>query len=224
LVLLPGMNCSAALWSKAGLTDGPAVLAPMLTEATLDGQVARLLDELPARFSLAGLSLGGVVAMALARTAPERVSALTLLSTNPYAPTPEQLSGWRASRDALRAGQTARDLQRAWLPVLLSQAACRQPELVEITLRMADEVGETHLDAQLALQATRDDERPGLAELRCPLLLVAAAADALCSVDRHREMAALAPVAELVIVDCAHLSPLERPAEVGALLGRPAGA
>ena len=65
---------------------------PELTEATLDAQVARLLDELPSRFALAGLSLGGIVAMALVRTAPERVSSLILLSTNPYGPTEDQLT------------------------------------------------------------------------------------------------------------------------------------
>ena len=41
---------------------------------------------------------------------------------------------------------------------------------------MADDVGEHQLDAQLGLQATRVDERPGLATMRCPTLIVAAAA------------------------------------------------
>ena len=65
------MNCTAALWTGCGMGDA---LTPMLSEQTLDAQVDRLLDELPPRFVLAGLSLGGIVAMALVRRAPERVS------------------------------------------------------------------------------------------------------------------------------------------------------
>ena len=88
------MNCSAALWSKLDLSGWPSVITAELTEPTLDAQVARLLDELPPRFVLAGLSLGGIVAMALIRSAPERVASLILLSTNPYAPTAEQQQSW----------------------------------------------------------------------------------------------------------------------------------
>jgi pimeloyl-ACP methyl ester carboxylesterase len=219
LVLLPGMNCSARLWS--GLEIGPA-LTPVLTEPTLDEQVECLLDQLPPRFALAGLSLGGIVAMALARRSPQRVSRLCLMSTNPHSPTPVQRSGWAAQRADLAAGAAARELQEAILPLLLSWAVLRErPNVVQLTLEMADEIGAATLDAQLRLQATRVDERPGLTQLRCPLLIIAAKDDALCSVDRHVEMAGLVPGARLVIVErCAHLSPLERPDQISEHLTR----
>lgn len=214
VVLLPGMNCSARLWADLAL--GP-VTTPGLTEPDLSSQVDRLLEELPPRFALAGLSLGAIVAMALVRTAPERVTRLALLSTNPYAPTAQQLTGWRRERGRLAAGTMPREIQRDLLPFLLTDENVRsRPDLVEEALTLADGVD---LDAQLALQATRVDERPGLREVRCPTLVLAARSDRLCSVDRHREIAALVPGAELQILDrTAHLSPLERPVAVATAL------
>ena len=210
LVLLPGMNCSARLWSRLNL--GPTI-TPILTEPTLDAQVDRLLDELPSRFALAGLSLGAIVAMALVRRAPERVSWLGLMSTNPYPPTEVQYAAWTAQRSALAGGKSARELQAELLPVLLSPRVIDdRPDLVESTLRMADEVGGTALDAQLALQASRVDERDGLRAVRCPTMIISARDDALCPVERHQEMHRLIPGSQLLIIDdCAHLSPLEQP-------------
>ena len=188
---------------------------PGLSEPTLDSQVARLLDELPSRFALAGLSLGGIVAMALIRTAPERVSSLVLMSTNPHAPTDAQLDAWQVARDALRARRTARELQSEWLPLLLSEPARRRPDLVNDILAMADAVGEDALDAQLTLQATRIDERPALRYVRCPTMIIAARQDALCSVAKHTELNELIPGSSLLILEnCGHLSPLERPSAV----------
>lgn len=218
LVLLPGMNCSARLWT--GVAPEQA-LTPRLTEPSLTAQVGRLLDELPPRFAIGGLSLGAVVAMAVTRTAPERVAGLVLVSTNPYAPTESQLVAWRRDRDRLAAGATAREVQQDLLPVLLSPASLsRRPDLVETALSMADDVGETELDAQLRLQATRVDERPGLRDVRCPTVVIAARHDRLCPLDRHAEAVALVPGARLEVLErAAHLSPLERPRTVGRLLG-----
>jgi pimeloyl-ACP methyl ester carboxylesterase len=219
LVLLPGLNCSAVLWSALDL--GPA-LTPNLTEISLDAQVDRLLAELPDRFALAGLSLGGIVAMALVRRAPERVERLCLLSTTSRPPTAAQYAMWDRQRAALAAGATARDLQREIKSALLSPLSrAVRPGLSEITLQMADAVGAEALDAQLALQATRIDERPGLAAVRCPTTVVAAADDALCSVERHREICGRVPGSELMIIEaCGHLSPLEQPEPVGRALQR----
>lgn len=219
LVLLPGMGCTAALWS--GLELPGEVVTPVLEEPDLDAEVERLLALLPDRFALAGLSLGAIVAMALVRRAPGRVQRLALLSTNPYPPAPAQRTAWAKQRRTLAAAG-ARGLQASLLPVLLSPAVLTsRPDLVELTLGMADEVGEDRYDAQLRLQGTRVDERPGLRAVRCPILVVAARQDRLCRVDRHEEIVALVPGAELVVLEeCAHLSPLEQPAAVGGQLLR----
>ncbi|QJY48191.1 alpha/beta fold hydrolase [Pseudonocardia broussonetiae] len=217
LVLLGGMGCSPRLW--AGVRDrlGPGpVLDATPDRPTIDGCVDALLDALPPRFALSGLSLGGIVAMALVRRAPERVVRLALLSTNARPPLPAQRAAWAAQRAALAGGATARDLQAELLPVLLHDPSCAGPALA-----MADDVGAQVLDHQLAAQATRVDERPALARVAVPTLVLAARQDRLCPLDRHEEIAALVPGARLEVLDgVGHLSPLEAPDRVASALER----
>lgn len=220
LVLLPGMNCSAALWDGVlpGLPDAVVIRHGQIERPTIDGCVDDLLSRLPRRFALAGLSLGAIVAMALVRRAPERVSRLCLLSTNARAPTTVQRAGWDSERQRLANGTSARQLQRELLPVLLSSAH-RTAALDEIVCAMADDVGEQVLDAQLATQATRIDERPALDRIAVPTLVIAAVEDRLCALDRHREIASAIPGARLeVLPGVGHLSPLEAPGPVAAAL------
>jgi pimeloyl-ACP methyl ester carboxylesterase len=160
--------------------------------------------------------------MALVRCAPEKVSRLCLMSTTSRPPTSQQYAMWARQRAALAGGASARDLQRELKAALLSpHARARQPHLVEVALAMADDIGAETLDAQLALQATRVDERPGLARIGCPTLIIAGLDDSLCRPERHAEMHALVRGSELVELDqCGHLSPLEQPAEVASLLRR----
>ncbi|SDT37222.1 alpha/beta fold hydrolase [Microlunatus soli] len=220
LVLLPGMNCSAALWDAVlpGLPAAVHVVHGRLEQPTIDGCVDDLLDQLPSRFALAGLSLGGIVAMALIRRAPERVTRLCLLATNARAPTAAQLTGWQEEHRRLAAGETARQLQRDLLPVL---TAHRTAALDEAICAMADDIGDQILDTQLAAQATRIDERPALHRVAVPTLVLAAADDALCPVDRHREISAAVPGSRLQILpDIGHLSPLEAPGLISAAVVR----
>ena len=216
LVLLPGMNCSARLWD--GVRDvmrrrapGQVVRHGRLEADTIDGCADALLAELPARFALAGLSLGGIVAMAVMRRASARVTRLCLMSTNPHAPADAQRSGWEAHRRELAAGRPARELQRELLPVLVSPRA-RSTELERAVLRMADEVGPAVVDRQLRAQTTRIDERPFLRRTRVPTLVLAGGDDVLCPVSRHAEMNRLIPGSRLVVLEgVGHLSPLEDP-------------
>jgi pimeloyl-ACP methyl ester carboxylesterase len=216
LVLLAGMNCTADLWSGCGLEGA---ITPTLDEPGMDAQVEALLDILPERFALAGLSLGAIVAMALCRRAPERVTGLCLMSTNAKAPTDAQRQGWRDWRDRLAAGETARDLQRDILGALVSDPARdRDPGVAERVLRMGDDTGSVRLDAQLRMQDTRVDESAALADLRMPVLVVSGTADVICPPQFHQEIAAAVPGARLDSVEAGHLLPMERPEEVGRIL------
>jgi pimeloyl-ACP methyl ester carboxylesterase len=216
LVLLPGMNCSSRLWAGVETALGNEVPELVVRHGsldcdTVDGCVDALLSALPPRFALAGLSLGGIIAMALLRRAPERVAGLCLMSTNARAPTNDQRIAWETQQRELAAGRSARDLQRELLPVLVSPAA-RTAELEPEVLRMADETGSVVLGRQLRAQATRIDERPFLRRIGVPTLVLAGADDALCPVSRHEEMHRLVPAARLVVLEGAgHLSPLEAP-------------
>lgn len=222
LVLLPGMGCSPALWRDViprirHEVPGLEISTPTLDAPALDDSVEILLRELPPQFAVAGLSLGGIVAMALARRAPHRVAGLCLLSTNPRSPTRNQLDGWAAARGRLASGEHAPSLQRDLLPVLLS--ANHHKRLRDRVVAMAEDVGDEVLDAQLALQATRIDERSGLAQFHGPAEVIAAEGDALCPVAWHTEMASILPRGTLTrIQGAAHLSTLEAPGEVAAAM------
>lgn len=215
LVVLPGMGCSPRLWAGA-LPAGVPVVHGTIDRPSIDGCVDALLAELPPRFALAGLSLGGIVAMALVRRAPERVTKLALLATNARGPTSAQYDGWAAARARFSAGHAARDVQCDLLPVLLHDHAHD-----ETALAMADDLGAAAFDRQLAAQATRIDERPALARVAVPTLVLAGGVDVLCPVGRHEEIAALVPGAQLEVLDgVGHLATVEAPSRVAQALGR----
>lgn len=217
LVLLPGMNCTRDLWTGCGVSDA---LTPALTETAMPAQVERLLDELPERFLLGGLSLGAIVAMALVARAPERVAGLCVASTNAKAPTDAQRAGWRRWLERLEAGDTPRELQSGIVEVLLSPRALGTASLVERTLAMGDGTGAEQLRAQLLLQGTRTDLREQLRRVAVPTVVVSGREDAICPPAFHREIAREVPYAVLHAVDGGHLLPMERPAAFGGIVRR----
>ena len=216
LVLLPGMNCSADLWTGCGLD----ARTPVLSEPTMDRQLAALLAQLPEKFVLGGLSLGAIVAMAMAVSAPERIEGLLLVSTNAKAPTDAQRRGWRDWLGRLDSGESARELQQGILPQLLSPDAAARPGVAERVLAMGDSIGEATLAAQLALQDTREDLRTALRAVRVPTLVVSGGQDPICPSSFHSEIAGIVPSAELVTLDAGHLLPMERPAGFGRVVRR----
>lgn len=225
LVLLPGMNCGPGLWEDpvAGLRVSEVDRTPRevaverLDQPSVEGQVETLLDRLPKRFALGGLSLGAIVAMALHRLAPERVAGLFLLATNARPPTAAQHAAWQAQLAQLAAGRTPRELQEDLLAVLVGPHA--PPGLTERALRLSDDVGSDELAAQLRLQRTRTDERPGLRGVTVPCTVVAAAEDRLCPLDRHTEISSLVKGSELVLLPAApHLATLSHGPSVAAAM------
>ncbi len=220
LVLLAGMNCTADLWADAGFdSEGGGVIQRVLDHPNVADQVEALLGDLPDTFVLVGHSLGGIVGMALALAAPQRVAGLCLVATNAKAPTQVQRAGWREWLARLDAGADARALQQSILsPLLGLEVAADRPDLVERTLRMGSDTGDALLRIQLEMQLTRVDLLAQLGTLSVPTLVVSGLDDVICPPHFHTEIVSALPDARLVTLDAGHLLPLERPSEFGRLV------
>ncbi len=217
LVLVPGLLCSRALWAPqlAGLGDlAEMTVADHSRHATMEGIAGSILAAAPQRFALAGLSMGGYIAYEILRQAPQRVTKLALLDTGSRADAPERRAG-RLELIALAEREGVRKAQEKLLPVLIHTDRLADKPLVEAVLQMADDIGLEGFKRQQAAIMARPDNRPLLAHIRCPTVVVVGQQDALTPPDLAREIAAGIAGARLEIVpDCGHLSTMERPEAV----------
>src|SRR6266852_4776266 len=94
LVLVPGLLCDGLMWrpqlaALAAVADC-WVAAHTRSETMVDVAADVLRDAPFEKFALAGLSMGGYVALEMTRQADQRVLKLALLDTTARADTPEQ--------------------------------------------------------------------------------------------------------------------------------------
>lgn len=216
LVLLPGMMCDARLFGPqiAELSADTAVMVAPITQGERVEEIAsNLLDQLPRKFALAGLSMGGIVAMELLRRAPDRVTRLALMDTNPLAETPQIAAAREPQIVAARAGRMLDVMRDEMKPNYLAPGP-RQTEVLNLVMEMADTLGpEVFVRQSRALQR-RPDQQTTLRKCKVPTLVLCGVHDALCPVKRHEFMAELIPYATLKVLDNAgHLPPLEQPEE-----------
>jgi len=221
LTLVPGLLCSARLWAAQidGLSDlADIAVANMTRDDTIAGMAQRVLYCTDGTFSLAGLSMGGYVAMEVMRRAPERVERLALLDTGARADTEEQIIRRRdliglADRGGFKA------VSPKLLPLFVHPDRLADKALVDAISKMADSVGKDAFLRQQQAIMHRPDSRPGLAAIACPTLVVCGREDVLTPPELSEEIAGLVPGADLVLIDdCGHLSTMERPDDVNAVL------
>jgi pimeloyl-ACP methyl ester carboxylesterase len=215
-VLLPGMMCDARLFGPqiAELSAEYSIMVSPITRGERIEEIASgLLDELPARFALAGLSMGGIVAMEILRRAPDRVTRLCLMDTNPLAETPPVAAAREPQIVKVRAGRLREIMRDEMKPNYLAPGPYRT-EILELVMDMADALGPDVFVRQSRALQRRRDQQGTLRKCRVPTLVLCGEHDALCPVKRHTFMAELIHGAQLrVIADAGHLPTLETPAE-----------
>jgi pimeloyl-ACP methyl ester carboxylesterase len=223
VLLLPGLLCDQRVWQpqrEALEADRNTVWVPRYGRFESIAEVARgLLSDSPARFVLAGHSLGGVVAFEILRQAPERVTHLVLLDTSPApADTKREKKRVEQAQRAL-AGSLRHVVEQELLPSYLSGARADDASLKSLLIDMALAGGAGLFSAQVMALLERPDSRALLTEISCPSLVICGAEDRLCPPALHASMAAAIPQAELCIVPGAgHFPNLEQPDVVSAAL------
>jgi pimeloyl-ACP methyl ester carboxylesterase len=123
------------------------------------------------------------------------------------------------ARRARSSGQLCSVVRDILLPMLVHHDRRSDTWPVQVIEAMADAVVSEAYLRQLAALWARADSRPHLARIACPTLILSGRADAVCSVALHEEMAAEIPGARMVVIEqCGHLSAVEQPQTITALL------
>lgn len=221
LLLIPGMMCDARVWGDLpARLDRPVIHHIPGDADTMAALAARALAAAPPRFALAGLSMGGIVAMEMLRQAPDRIERLALLDTNPLAESPEAQARRRPQIDRALAGGLAAVMRDEMKPNYLAPGPGKAA-ILDLCLDMALALGPQVFARQSRSLRDRPDQTATLAAFAGPALVLTGAEDRLCPLDRHRLMHRLMPQSRLVVIEGAgHLPSLEKPVETGAALRR----
>ncbi len=214
LYILPGLLCDESIFTqqKQQLADICDVRSPHFHDFdSIEAMAQHVLDQAPPKFSLAGFSMGGRVALQIMRVAAERVERLCLFDTG-AGPEPEGGAAKRKLLVDLAYDKGMEALAAAWLPPMLARhrrqdAAFKQP-LVDMILRHTPQQHEKQIRALV----NRPDAQPLLSHFKCPVLVLCGAQDEWATPAQHKEMAGAIPGAVLTIIeDAGHFVSAEQP-------------
>jgi len=221
LVLLPGLLCDARLWAPQIAVLGVShdlYVADLTRRESIAAMAADVLAATQGPLAVAGLSMGGYVAMEMALTAPDRVQRLALLDTSAR-PDPPEKARMRAEMLKQVEHGRFRGVTRRLLPALIHPDRLDDAALVGTVTAMTEAVGREAFVRQTRAVTTRRDYRPALPRIACPTLVLCGREDMRTPLDHSEELAAGIPAARLVVFEaCGHLSTIERPTAVTAAL------
>jgi pimeloyl-ACP methyl ester carboxylesterase len=232
VVLLHGYPLDGAMWSGVarllsenfrvvkpdlpGRGDTPAPPGPGI-EGYADF-VEAILAELSSAAGLAGFSMGGYVALAVAKRRPRNLAALALVDTKASADTD---AARRGRDDAITVAREkgVEAIADAMLPKLLSAAALANRDTVERVRRIIMRQPKETVAADLAAMRDRPDSTSFLGEIRVPTRVIVGAEDTISPPEEGRGVAdAIAGADCIVIPGAGHLAPVERPRAVATSL------
>jgi pimeloyl-ACP methyl ester carboxylesterase len=227
LLLVPGLLCSPRLFAAqlAGLSGEVEIVvpdwrhAPLSVWDTWESAARWVLDQMPVqKFALAGLSLGGMLAVEIVQLAADRVTKLALLDTGMRSQSEVERSIRRARIRLATEGhfELVLGLQMSrFIP------AYRLPDkkLIDEVMTMCGEIGVEIYKRQEELAAIRVDRRPDLPRIKCPTIVVCGRDDAATPLFLSEEMTAAITGSELIVIEqCGHLITMEKPEETNAIL------
>lgn len=223
LVLLPGLLNTNKVFDRviAELGDAAQVVVPDLhTYDSLSAMANAVLAAAPERFCLGGFSMGGYVCFEILRRAPGRVERLALIDTQAAPDTAESTARRRGMIEQTQLGRF-HGLQPSLLPTLVHSSQLANAQVTGPMIEMAGIVGPEGFVREMRAIMARPDSRPQLVDITVPTVVISGRQDHSIPLAHAEEMAADISHSQLVVIEqCGHMAPLEKPAEVAAALRR----
>jgi pimeloyl-ACP methyl ester carboxylesterase len=223
VLILPGLleDADAFEHQLAALRERATCKVADLTRGeTIAALAEQALEQAPAGpLAIAGHSMGGYVALEIARRWPERLERLALLNTHARPDSPESTENRR--RLMALAEKDFPAVIDALIPKLLAPAHQQEQGMTGTIAEMALATGKEAFARQERAIIGRIDSRPRLGEIRVPALVVAGREDQIMPLEWLEELARGIPGARLEVLEgSGHMSSIEKPEEVARLLGR----
>ena len=221
LVLLHGLNTSPRVWARttAAMPDVGDIVVPILpAQRDVDAIARTLLADLPDRFSVAGFSLGGYVALAMHALEPDRLDGVALVNSSPVADDERTRSLRRKTIARAAAGDyeklTLEQPRLVFHPENLGDAALQQAFAA-----MIPEVGAECFIAHMQACLARPDRRASLADTSTPFLVATAREDRVIPPAVQRTtLAAVDHAVYRELEGAGHMLPMERPDALAEVL------
>ncbi len=214
LILLPGMMCDARVFEPQVdvlSVNRPVSVEPVDAHDSIEALATEVLRVAPERFALGGLSMGGIVAMDVARQAPLRVAGLALLDTNPLAESDEMKARRGPQMEQVRKGRLSEVMRDEMKPNYLAEGS-RRARVLDLCMDMALGLGPEVFCRQSVALRDRLDQTQTLQRFTGLSLVLCGREDKLCPVARHDLMHSLLPRSTLAVLEAAgHLPCLEQP-------------
>ena len=220
LILIPGLGSDVAIWQRTIAAIGVAAtcqIGDTLSDPTLVAMARRIINHAPPTFALAGVSMGGMVALEIMKIAPERVTRLALIDTTARSDTVGQKTYRHFANFIVGMVGDFRGLAERSISSLVHQSSTPdvRDELVEMSVRVGPKI---YVRQSRAL-AAREDLRLVLPRVNVPVVIVVGKEDRLTPPRLAQEMHGLIPSSTLYLLHgCGHLPPIEKPEALATIL------
>ncbi|MDT8856631.1 alpha/beta hydrolase [Paracoccaceae bacterium Fryx2] len=221
LLMIPGLMADARQFLPQILALSPrrpVMLALPTCGATVEDMAQAILAAAPPRFALAGLGLGGDVALEMIRRAPDRVTRVALISTDPLSETPQTAAARESRMVAARSGRLSQAMAEE-VPLAALAPGPGRARVLALVADMAAGFDPGVFVVQSRAMQRRPDQQKTLRRALLPALVIAGAQDTPQMQRRQDFVVGLMPYARLLLIEGADMmAPLEQPEAVSEAL------
>ena len=216
LVFIPGLMLTPRLYDPqvaAFRERFPIVFGDTLNRGNITAMAEAALAATEDEIIPVGLSMGGYVALEMARLAPERLKGLIIMDSNAATDSPDRKAERQRLIEMSGLGKF-RGVTKTLLAQFIAHANLNDETITMPIMAMAEEVGRDNFILQQQAIMSRRDQFDTLRQLDIPGLFIVGSED-IAFLEPVRDMAAAMKNSTYVeIADAGHLPTLEEPEAV----------